>query len=343
LVYNSPYKSFTDSWFRSFFMNLSFLTGVANAPLKLMVNDRITTIRILLLSWGITTIVLCSVYSSLVTTNVIAPKTIVSPWTDYKQLEKFTKVFGLNNEQEMLAMEKASKADKSVLFNRFPFAMGSKVSYLWFAETWKILFTKYKPKGSCNYVSGDSSTCQVFRKKSFEFLDSYRYAIRSDVEKLKEILSVCTNTAFIDTETSIDSFLPIWNQDERVPSMVKGSSFFQRSHTWTMSNTWLLRKHMSSRMKTFTTAGIIGFWERYCVKHCKKQSEPSELQNSVMNSTAMTFKPQKLGSNIISLFLILLTTFTISILCLLGERFCSLAHECCILFLSYRTYENLTR
>jgi hypothetical protein len=78
LVSRSPNTSFIDSCFRSFFMNFSFLTGVANAPLKLMVNYRLNKARILLLSWAITTVVLCCIYSSLVTTNVIAPKLLVS-------------------------------------------------------------------------------------------------------------------------------------------------------------------------------------------------------------------------------------------------------------------------
>jgi hypothetical protein len=158
-----------------------------------MANFRLNATRILLLSWGITTIVLCSVYSSLVTTNVIAPKSIVSSWTDYKQLERFTKVFGLNDQQEMSTMNGYSKS-------KFDFAMGSKVSILWFSEMTTNLFAKYKPS-DCSMVHGKSSSCQASRETLFEFLDSYGYVVLSDVQKLKEKLSVCTNTAFFDTET----------------------------------------------------------------------------------------------------------------------------------------------
>jgi hypothetical protein len=289
-----------------------------------------------MLSWGIATIVFCSLYSSLVTTNVVAPKALVSVWTDYNQLEKFTKVFGLNNEKKMSKMDAISKPDKSNPMLRFRFAFGSKVSRMWFREMKTKLFVKYKPKGYCDLFSGNSSSCKAYRKKWFGFVSSYRYAVRSDVQKLKEILSDCTNTAFIDTETSIDELLHIWNQDEHVPSMVKGSPFFQRSYYWAMSDTWLLRKLMSSRLKAFTASGIIGFWERFCLKHCKKQSGFSGIQNQVKNSKATVFKAQKLGSNVTSLFLILLIAFAISVLCFLGERIFNLVRRRVILFLKYR-------
>jgi hypothetical protein len=321
LVSQSSNTSFIDSCLSSFLMNLSYLAGVANVPCKLTINNRINTLRILMLSWGIATIVLCSLYSCLVTTNVVAPKSLVSPWTEYKQLEKFTKVFGLNNQRQKLEMDKVSNRDKSDPVNRHNFAVGSKVSGFWFAEKWMNLFAKYKPTGSCNIIFGNSSTCQTCRKKSFEFIDTYTYAVRSDVQKLKEILPVCTNTAFIDTEISIDNVLHIWNQDEHLPLMVKGSPFFQQSHSWTMSNTWLFRKLLSSRLKGFTTSGIIGFWERFCLKHCKKPPELSELENSATNLKTITFKTQKLGSNISSLFLILLIAFAISILLFLRGTF----------------------
>jgi hypothetical protein len=332
LVSRSPNTSLVDSCLSSFLMNLSYLTGVANIPRNLTIKNRINTVRILMLSWGITTIVLCSVYSSLVTTNVTAPKSTISPWTEYKQLEKFTKVFGLNNQHEMLTMDEASKGDKSDLFLRLQFAQGSKVSLSWFSEMWKKL---YKPKDYSNSFS--EKEFQAERDKIFKFVDSYSYVVRSDVQKLKEVLSVCTNTAFIDTETAIDSFLHIWNQDEHLPSMVKGSPFFQQSHSWTMRDTWLFRKLLNFRLKAFTTSGIIGFWERFCLKHCKKQSELSELQYPDVNSKIITFNAQKLGSNISSLFFMLLITLAISILCLLGERFFSLTNECVIFFLSFRT------
>jgi hypothetical protein len=327
LVSRSPNTSFIDSILRSFFMNLSFLTGVANVPLKLIVNYRLNSIRILLFSWGITTIVLCSVYSSLVTTNVTSPKLLVSPWTEYKQLEKFTKVFGLNNQKEMSRMDAHDKARKSELRRSYHFARGSKVSRLLFDEMRIKVFAKFKPKGLCDMFSGNSSTCQADRNKFFGFIDSYRYVERSDVEKLKEILAVCTNTAFIDKENSIDDFLHIWSQDEHFPSMVKGSLFFQRSFNWAMSDTWILRKLMSSRMKAFTASGIFGFWERFCLKHCRMQSETSEFHIPVKNLKAGTFKPQKLGSNLTSLFLIKLIISTISILCFVGECLFSLTFK----------------
>jgi hypothetical protein len=343
LVSHSPNTSFIDSCLRSFFMNFSFLTGVANAPLNLIVNFQLNAIRMLIFSWGIATIVLCSLYSSLVTTNVVAPKALVSPWTEYKQLEKFAKVFGLNNPRLMLRIDGYSKAVKSDPEKLYYFGGGSKVSRLWRDEVKNKLFAKYKPDDHCYPVSGNSSSCQASRKKLFEFIDSYTYALRSDVLKLKEKLSVCTNTAFIDTETSINCFLHIWNQDEHLPSMVKGTSFFLESYSWTMSHTWLLRKLLNSRLNAFTTSGIIGFWERFCLKHCKKSQELSELQNPPTNSKAATFNAQKLESNISSLFFILLITFAISILCLLGERFFRLTSECLTLFLSYRTVNNVIR
>jgi hypothetical protein len=230
-------------------------------------------------------------------------------------------------------MDKASNRNKSDPVNRHHFAVGSKVSGFWFAEMWSNLFAKYKPKGSCNIIFGNSSTCQTCRKKSFEFIDTYKYAVRSDVQKLKEILSVCTNTAFIDTEISIDNVLHIWNQDEHLPLMVKGSPFFQQSYSWTMSNTWIylyisvyiyMYKLLISRLKAFTTSGIIGFWERFCLKHCKKPPELSQLENPATNFKTITFKSQKLKSNISSLFFILLIDFAISILCFLGELFSTL-------------------
>jgi hypothetical protein len=341
LVSRSQYTSFIDSCCRSLFMNFSFLTGVAHVPLNSMVNFRLNTIRMLMLSWGIATIVLCSIYSSLVTTNVVAPKAVVSPWTEYKQLEKFVKVFGLNDPQVMLRMDRYSNAIKSDPMKKLYLAGGSKVSTLWSDEVGNKLFAKHKPDDHCYPISGNSSSCQASRKKWFEFIDTYTYALHSDVQKLKDKLSVCTNTAFIDTETSIDSFLHIWNQDEHLPSMVKGTSFFPQSYSWTMSNTWLLR--MNSRLNAFATSGIIGFWETFCLKHCKKPQGLSGLQNPPINSKAVTFNAQKLESNISSLFFILLITFAISILCLLGERFFSLASECLILFLSYPLVNNVIR
>jgi hypothetical protein len=298
-----------------------------------------------MLSWGIATIVLCSIYSSLVTSNVIAPKSLVSAWSEYKQLEKFTKVFGLNNQEKMSRLG-GYEADKSNPTNRYGFAQGSKASQSWFREIWRKLYVNgqnYSQMFHCNVFAENSSTCQAKRKEWFGFVNSYRYAVRSDVEKLKEMLSVCTNTAFIDTETSIDNFLHIWNQDEHLPSMVKGKPFFQQSYYWTMTDTWLLRKLMSFRVKAFTTSGIIGFWERFCLKHCKKPPEHSELQNLLINSNTITFKPQKLGTNISSLFFILLISFAISILCFLGERFFSPTYECFIVFLSYCTHNYVIR
>jgi hypothetical protein len=341
LVSRSPNTSFMNSYLSSLFMNLSYLTGVANVPLKVMGNFRLNTIRMLMFSWGIATIVLCCVYSSLVTSNVIAPKTLVSPWTEYKQLEKFTKVFGLNNHAEKLRMDGYSKADKSDLISRYRFAFGSKVSMLWFVEMRNKQFAKYEQKGGCDVLSGNSSTCEADRKKTFKFLDSYRYAVRSDVQKLKEILSVCTHTALIDRENAIDGFLHIWNQDEHVPPMVKGTSFFQQSYTWTMSHTWVLRKLLSFRLTAFTATGIIGFWERFCLKHCKKPPEFSELQSPPIIFKTNTFKPQKLQSNMSTLFFILLIAFALSILCFLGERCFFITSECFILFLSYRTDINV--
>jgi hypothetical protein len=79
LVSRSTNTSFIDSCLSSFLMNFSYLTGVANVPRKLTINNRINTLRILMLSWGIATIVLCSIYSCLVTANVVAPKSLVSP------------------------------------------------------------------------------------------------------------------------------------------------------------------------------------------------------------------------------------------------------------------------
>jgi hypothetical protein len=297
-ISRSPNTSFVDSCLSSLFMKLSFLTGVANVPHKFIRKSHLSTIRILF--WGIATIVLCSAYSSLVTTNVIAPKTFVSPWTEYKQLDKFSKVFGMNN-QEMLFMEENPKLNKSDPLSRFISALGSKVSRLLVIEMFE------NSENKSQFISN--------------FVDSYSYVVRSDVKKLKELLSVCTNTALIDTETSIDSFLQIWNQDENLPSMVKGSPFFQQSHSWTIIDAWLFRKLLSFRLKTFTTSGIIGFWERFCLKHCKSQSE---FQNSAINSKTFIFKAQKLGSNITSLFLMLLIASAISILCFLFERVFSL-------------------
>jgi hypothetical protein len=100
---------------------------------------------------------------------------------------------------------------------------------LWFVEMRNKQFAKYEQKSGCDVLSGNSSTCEADRKKTFKFLDSYRYAVRSDVQKLKEILSVCTNTALIDRKKSTDGFLHIWNQDQHVPPTVKGTSFFNRA------------------------------------------------------------------------------------------------------------------
>jgi hypothetical protein len=86
-------------------MNLSFLTGIANTSVKLLINDHLNAMRILMLFWSIANFSFCVVHSSLVTNNLFAPSTLVSPWTDYKQLEKFTKVFGLNKQRKMLLME----------------------------------------------------------------------------------------------------------------------------------------------------------------------------------------------------------------------------------------------
>jgi hypothetical protein len=108
LVYRKQNSSIFETCVRSLLINFSFLTGVANTSVKLLINNHLNAIRILKLSWSISKFILCIVYSSLVTSNVIAPSTLISPWTEYKQLEKFTKVFGLNN-QEMLRIQKHYK------------------------------------------------------------------------------------------------------------------------------------------------------------------------------------------------------------------------------------------
>jgi hypothetical protein len=177
---------------------------------------------------------------------------------------------------------------------------------LWFEEISTKLLAKYKPTVDCNFLFGNSSVCQAYKQESLEFLDSYKYAVRSNVQELKELLSVCTKTAFIDEENSIDHFLHVWNQDEQFPQMVKGNSFFQQRYSWNMSGTWLFRKLLSSRLKAFATSGIIGFWERFCLKYCIKQPEQlSVSHNPIINSKATNFKPQKLGSNLTSLFFIM--------------------------------------
>jgi hypothetical protein len=321
LIYQTDNPSFLDSCFLSFLMNFSFLAGVPHTPLKLVINNHLNAIRILMLSWGIATFTLCSVYSSLVTSNVIAPKTIVSTWTEYKQLEQFTKVFGLNNQYELSNMEGASEPGELNPYNRMGFSRGSKVSKLWFDEVSNKLFAKYKPSGYCDMYHGNSSSCLAFRKKSFEFLDSYTYVVRSNVEKLKKMLSVCTNTAYIDTETSINNFLHFRNEDEHLPPMVKGNSFFQQSHYWTISRSWVLKKLISYRLKAFADSGIIGFWEAFCLKYCKQQPGKEKSHELIMVSKMKAFRPQELGSNLISLFFIILILLCISILCFLGERY----------------------
>jgi hypothetical protein len=298
LIYRTQNTSLIDICVRSFLMNFSFLTGIANTSMKLKINNHLNAIRILMLFWSIATFILCIIYSSLVTSNVIAPSAFVSPWTDYKQLKRFTKVFGLNNEAEMLHMDRVSKHNKSDGFYRFNFPQGSVASNLWFADIWIKLLAKYNSTEECDFVFGNSASCEASRTKTYEFLDSYRYAVRSNVQKLKEILSVCTNTAYVDMETSIDQVLHILNQDKSVPTMVKGTSFFHQSHYWTMSYTSLLRKLMNSRLKAFTTSGIIAFWERFCSKYCKKRPEHSAFHNPVMNSQDRTFKSQELESNL---------------------------------------------
>jgi hypothetical protein len=279
-------------------MNFSFLTGIANTSVKLKINNHLNAIRILMLFWSIATFILCIIYSSLVTSNVIAPSAFVSPWTDYKQLKRLKKVFGLNNEAEMLYMDRVSKHNKSDGFYRFNFPQGSIASNMWFTVIWTKLLAKFNSTEECDFVFGNSASCEASRKKTFQFLDSYRYAVRSNVQELKKILSVCTNTAYVDTETSIDQVLQIFKQDKSVPTMVKGSSFFQQSHYWTMSYAWLSRKLMVSRLQVFTTSRIIAFWERFCSKYCKQRPEHSAIYTPVMNSQDRTFKSQELESNL---------------------------------------------
>jgi hypothetical protein len=181
------------------------------------------------------------------------------------------------------------------------------------------LLEMYKPTDHCNMFVGNSATCQAFRNKLYEFLMSYRYAVRSNVQKLKEILSACTNTAYFDSETSIDHVLNILNQNKNVPSMVKGTSFFQQSHYWTISRTLVIRNFISSRLKAFTTSGIIAFWERFCSKYCKNQPEHGSFHSPDKNSNEKSFKSQELESNLTSLFFLMLIMFAISILCFAGE------------------------
>jgi hypothetical protein len=319
LIYRTKNTSFCDICVHSLLTNFSFLTGIANTTVKISINNHMNAIRIIILSWSIATYILCIVYSSLVTCNVIAPSAFLSPWTDYKQLERFMKVFGLNNEDEMLHMDRVSKHNKSDVFYRLSFPQGSIASNLWFTDMWTKLLAKYDSTEECDFVFGNSASCQPSREKTYEFLDSYRYAVRSNVQELKKILSVCTNTAYVDTETSIDQVLHILNQDKSVPTMVKGNSFFQKSHYWTMSYTWLLRKLMVSRLQVFTTSGIIAFWERFCSKYCKKRTGHSALHLPVMTSQDRNFESQELESNLTSLFFLLLIMSAISIICFVGE------------------------
>jgi hypothetical protein len=319
LIYRTENTSFFDICVRSLLTNFSFLTGIANTPVELFINNHMNAIRILMLSWSIATFILCIVYSNLVTSNVIAPSAFVSPWTDYKQLERFMTVFGLNNEDEMLHMDKVSKHNKSDGFYRFNFPQGSIASNLWFTDMWKKLLSKDNLTEECDFVFGNSASCEASRKKTYKFLDSYRYAVRSNVQELKKILSVCTNTAYVDTETSIDQVLHILNQDKSVPTMVKGTPFFQKSHYWTMSYTSLLRKLMNSRLKAFTTSGIIAFWERFCSKYCKKPAGHSALHPPVMSFQDRSFKSQELESDLTSLVFLILIMSAISIICFVGE------------------------
>jgi hypothetical protein len=319
LIYRKQKISLIDICVRSLLTNFSLLTGIANTSVKLLTKNHMNATRILMLFWSIATFILCIIYSSLVTSNVIAPSTLVSPWTDYKQLGRFTKVFGLNNE-EMLRMDRISKHNKSDHIYRLVFPTGSKVSRLWFTDMQTQLLSIYNNQTKdCDFVFSDSLTCPAFRKKLYKFINSYRYAVRTNFQKLKEILSVCTNTAYVDTETSIDQVLQIFKQDKSVPTMVKGNSFFQQSHYWTMSYTWLLRKLMVSRLQLFTTSGIIAFWERFCSKYCKQRPEHSAIHTPVMNSQDRTFKSQELESNLTSLFFLILIMSTISIFCFVVE------------------------
>jgi hypothetical protein len=320
LVYPKQNPSFIlNTCFSSILTNSSLETRVANIPL--LINNRLNTIRILMLSSSITTFILCSVYSSLVTRNVIAPKLITSPLTEYKQLEdKFTKVFGLDN-QIQLSLVIEAKSNKSDPHERRRIATASKAASQWFTEVKVKLLKRYKfPVGECSEYHGNSTDCQAYRKELFGFVDSYSYVLRSSFKELKEKLAVCTKTAYIDSESSIDHFLHLWNEDSRSPPMVKGNSFFQKNYDWTIKQSWLLRKLMSSRLKAFTASGIIQFWESFCLKHCKSQTGHAKSHKSVMNSkTTKTFKSQDLGSNLTSLFFLMLILSSCSILCFLAE------------------------
>jgi hypothetical protein len=115
MVLRSPITSFMDSYFSFHELIVSNwsckCTFEVNGKLPIEYNKNA---YVFLGHWN-HSFVLC--YSSLVTSNVSAPKTLVSPWTKYKQLDNFTKVFGLNNHKEMLKMDGYSKADKSDLIS----------------------------------------------------------------------------------------------------------------------------------------------------------------------------------------------------------------------------------
>jgi hypothetical protein len=330
-LYNVGNIKFLDCFLSPICMNFSYLTGVSNIHLDSLLRDAprisLTVPRILMIFWMIGSFILCSLYSSLVTSNVIAPKKMNSSWTDYKQLMRFSKVFAVENEKDWSVVDRAYKSDNTVLRNREDLMYGSKVSKLWYLEYKSMVFNTSDKKTSCSvrFKSGNPIWCEAYYKELLQFLDSYRLVRRGEVSEIQKILSVCTKTAYFDTVDSIDRFkLLMEAQGESLPQLAKGNPFYEQRFFWAVKYTWVFRRILEFRLKAFTVSGIIQFWESFCKKYCKQQTGKINTNQVPTISNPKSFKPQGLQSNLMSLFYAIFILLSASSLCFLLEIYLKL-------------------
>jgi hypothetical protein len=112
---------------------------------------------------------------------------------------------------------------------------------------------------SCIYAPVDFPDCEQYRKELLAFLNTYRFVRRGDVSELQKILSVCTKTTYFDTVDSINRFQLLWEVKGRggLPQLTKGNTFFEWQFFSSVKYTWLFRRVLEFRLKTFTVSGIL--------------------------------------------------------------------------------------
>jgi hypothetical protein len=223
--------------------------------------------------------------------------------------------------------DRAYESNTTVFKDREGLKYGSKVSRRWFLDYDQSV--RYKSKNSrisCVFASEDFPDCEPYRKELLAFLNMYRFVRREEVSELQKILSVCTKTAYFDTVDFINRFQLLWELKGKggLPQLAKGNPFFERRFFWSVKYTWLFRRILEFRLKTFTVSGISQFWESLCKRYCKQQNGKIMANQFLTNDESSIFKPQGLESNLIPLFFMVLILLSVSSMWFLIELYLKL-------------------